>query len=120
MALSSTVTIADKVADITVTQVTATTDTNENAWVAAQGAGVRIYLIALDWCDTSATTITIKSAANTIAIYELAANSGMIGSLETPLFTSLNEALNITTSAIGVMKITWTTDQRIAYRLRVI
>jgi hypothetical protein len=120
MALSNTVTIADKVADITVTQVTATTDTNENAWVAAQGTGVRIYLTALDWCDTSATTITIKSGSNTIAIYELAANSGMIGSLEVPLFTNTNEALNITTSSAGVMKITWTSDQRISYRLRVI
>lgn len=120
MALSNIVTIADNIAGITVTQVTATTDTAENAWVAAPGTGLRIYVLALDWCDTSATTITIKSAADTIAVYELAANSGMIGSLEMPLFTALNEALNITTSSAGVMKVTWTTDQRIAYRLRVI
>jgi hypothetical protein len=120
MALSNTVTIADSVAGITVTQVTATTDTNSNPWVAAQGVGVRIYVLALDWCDASATTITIQSAANTIAVFELAANAGMIGSLEMPLFTNTNEALNITTSSVGVLKITWTTDQRIAYRLRVI
>lgn len=120
MTLSNTVTIADKVADITVTQVTATTDTNSNAWVAAQGSGVRIYVLAIDWCDTSATTITIQSASNTIAVFELAANSGMIGSLDTPLFTNTNEALNITTSSAGVLKITWTTDQRMAYRLRIL
>ena len=120
MALSNSVLITDSVAGIQVNQRTATTDTVSNEWVAAQGAGGRIYIIALDWCDTSATTITIQSAANTIAVYELAANAGMIGSLEVPLFTALNEALNITTSSVGVMKITWTTDQRIAYRLRVI
>jgi len=115
MALSNTVTITDKVGDITVTQVTATTDTNSNAWVAAQGAGVRIYVIAIDFCESAATNITIQSASSTIASYKLAANSGMLGTLRNILFTNTNEALNITTSVAGVLKITWTTDQRLAY-----
>ncbi len=120
MALSNTVTITDNVAGIVVTQVTATTDTNENAFAAAAGSGVKIYVLAWDWCDTSATTITFKSGSSTIAVYEMAANSGALGTLRNLLFTNANEALNITTSAAGVLKVTWTTDQRLAYGLRVI
>jgi hypothetical protein len=70
MALTNSVLITDTVADIQVNQRTATTDTNENAWVAAQGTSKRVYLLSLDWSDASATVITIKSAADTIAVFE--------------------------------------------------
>jgi hypothetical protein len=120
MALTNSVLITDNVADTQVNQRTATTDTAENAWVAAQGIGKRIYLLGLDWSDGSATTITIKSAADTIAVFDLAAHRGISAPLTIPIMTNLNEALNITTSAIGVLRIAWTTDQRIAYKLRVI
>lgn len=120
MALTNSVLITDNVAGIEVNQRTATVDTASNEWVAAQGAGVRIYLLALDWCDTTTNTITIQSAANTIAVYECSTTRYVITGYMPPIFTNLNEALNITSTGIGVLKITWTTDQRIAYRLRVI
>jgi hypothetical protein len=112
--------MTDNVAGIQVNQRTATTDTVENVWVVAQGTGKRIYLLSLDWSDASGTLITIKSATDTIAAFDLAAHRGISAPLTIPIMTGLNEALNITTSAIGVLRIAWTTDQRIAYRLRVI
>lgn len=120
MALTNSVLITDNVAGIEVNQRTATTDTAENAWVVAQGTGKRIYLLSLDWSDASTAVITIKSAADTIAVFDLAAHRGISAPLTIPIFTDLNEALNITTSAVGVLRIAWTTDQRIAYKLRVI
>lgn len=120
MALTNSVLITDNVAGIEVNQRTATTDTAENAWVVAQGTGKRIYLLDLNWRDASATVVTIKSASSTIAVFDSATHQGISTSLTIPIMTGLNEALNITTSTIGVLRIAWTTDQRIAYKLRVI
>jgi hypothetical protein len=110
-------TIVDTVSTSVLTQLTLTTDTSNNTVVAAQ-PGLKIYVLAWDWCDTSATNITFKSGLDTIAAYELAGNQGALGTLRTLLFTAAGEALNIQTSAIGTLKVTWTTDQRLAYGLR--
>jgi hypothetical protein len=120
MALTNSVLITDNVAGTQVNQRTCTVDTASNEWVAAQGTGLRIYLLGLDWSETTTNTLTIQSAANTIAVYECATTRWIYTNYTPPIFTNLNEALNITSTAAGVLRITWTTDQRIAYRLRVI
>lgn len=84
-------------------QITGTTDT---AVIAAQGAGVRIYLthfIVFNTDSTVATQVNIKDGSTTIYSVYVAAQGGQVSvTLPVPLRLTANTALNaacVTTSA---------------------
>lgn len=85
------------------TQITGTTDT---AVIAAQGAGVRIYLthfVVFNTDSTVATQVNIKDGSTTIYSVYVAAQGGQVSvTLPVPLRLTANTALNaacVTTSA---------------------
>lgn len=111
-------TVEDIVSDAVVTQLTLTTDTNENVIVTGIPAK-KIYILALTWCDASATNVTLKAGTNVIASLEMTTNQGTIGRLF-PLFGANGESISLQTSSVGTMTVHYTTDQRIAYGLRIV
>lgn len=83
----------------------AITGTSDTAVIAAQGAGVRIYVTHINVLNTSATAtlVNIKNGASTIYTVNAPATSGQVSlTLPVPLRLSANTALNVacaTTSA---------------------
>lgn len=72
------------------------TGTADTAVIAAQGAGIRIYVTSLFICNTSSTNtyVNIKDGATAKLVIPAPANSGAVISLPIPLKLTANTALN--------------------------
>lgn len=84
------------------------TNTSDTAVIAAQGAGVRIYVTSIIISNSSATDteVVIKSATTARLTFPAPATSGAVHSFAVPLQLTANEALNFASLAsVTTMKV---------------
>ena len=88
------------VPEVSVDGTNSATDTSNTSVIAAQGAGVRIYVTTLVLANSSSTNITvaIKSATTTRMTVPVPANGGVVVPLPKPLRLAANEALQFAAS----------------------
>jgi hypothetical protein len=89
------------VPEVTLDGTASATNTSDTAVIAAQGAGVRIYVTTLVLANSSSTniTVTIKSATTAKMVVPVPANGGVVVPLPKPLRLAANEALNFAASS---------------------
>lgn len=89
------------VPEVSVDGTASATNTSDTQVIAAQGAGVRIYVTTLILANSSSTniTVTIKSAATARLVVPVPANGGAVVPLPKPLRLAANEALNFAASS---------------------